>query len=247
MRPLNVIGLALNMAIVALAGIAATVVATTAASLLVQSASATTNDVITTTTTNLTTQDAIARGSSNNNDSNSNVALGNLLAVTQGINETYNAINETYAVVTYLDSVTLMPPNANNTTIIINATESGNSTVNIQPNGITLVQGQGILVTQEDGDGRGEEENATTTFVSLGTANSNGTESRTGVVGTGSRIGVVFFNTNSTGQLAFLENMVGIYQAESSPERVTSRVWEWKEGGTIPFDNGGGAPSTTGN
>lgn len=238
MQPPNVIGLIVAVAIVALAGIAAIVVATTAASLLLQSESATaTADIMTTTiptTTNVTTQDAIASGGNNNN--NSNVTLDNLLAVTQGIDETYTPINDTYAVVSYLDSVTLMPPNAATT---INATETGNSTVNIQPNGVTLVQGQGFLVTE---DGNGKEENATTTFVSLGSTNPNGTGSRAGVIGTGSRIGVVFYNTNSTGKLAFLDNMVGIYQAESSPEGVTSRLWEWT-GGTLPFGNSGSAPT----
>jgi hypothetical protein len=230
MQLLNVIGLIVAVATVALVGIAA-IVATTAASLLVQSASATTIDVMTTTTptTNVTIQGAIASGGGNNNNSNSNVTLGNLLAVSQGIDETYNEINDTYAVVSYLNRVTLMPPNATTT---INTTETGNATVNIQPNGVALVQGQGFLVTQEDGDGNGEE-NATTAFVSLGTANPNGT---------GSRTGIAFFSTNSTGQLAFLDNMVGIYQIESSQDRASSRMWEWK-GGMIPFENGG-APTT---
>ena len=239
MQSLNVIGLIVAVAIVALVGIAAIVVAIPAASLSVQSASH--GDTTTLPIANMTPQGIIASGSGNNNNSNSNVTLGNRLAVTQGINETYNAINETYAVVSYLDNVTLMPPYG---TTIINATESGNSTVNILPNGITLVQGHGLLVTQEDGDGT-EEENATTSFVSLGSTNPNGTGSRIGVVGTGSRIGVVFYNTNSTGQLAFLDNMMGVYKAESSQERVTSRMWEWKGGGgTVPFETGRSAPNT---
>lgn len=226
MQHLNILVLIVAVAIVALAGIAAMVVATTAASLSLLSASA--GDT-TLPKTNVTTQGAIAsrdsgNNNNNNNNSNSNVTLGSLLAVAQGIDETYHAINDTYAIVSYLDSVTLTPPNADTT---INATESGNSTVHFLPNGITLVQGQGFLVTQEDGDGR-EEENATTNFVSVGTTNPNGIESRTGVVGTGSRTGIVYFTTNSTGELAFLDNTVGIYQAETSQERVTSRTWEWK-------------------
>jgi hypothetical protein len=32
-----------------------------------------------------------------------------------------------------------------------------------------------------------------------------------------SSTGVVFFNTNSTGQLAFLDNMIAIYQVKTSP------------------------------
>ena len=57
--------------------------------------------------------------------------------------------------------------------------ESGNSTVHFLPNGITLVQDQGFLVTREVGD---SEENATTNFVSVGTTNPDGTGSRIGVV-----------------------------------------------------------------
>jgi hypothetical protein len=55
----------------------------------------------------------------------------------------------------------------------------------------------------------------------------------------------VFFNTNSTGQLAFLDNMVGINDAEFSPEGGTIRVWEWKSG-TLPFERSAVSP-TTGN
>jgi hypothetical protein len=194
--------------------------------------------VIAATATSLTLQGAIASSDSDNNSSNSNVTLGNLIAAAQGIDETYHAINDTYALVSYLDSITLMPPNAPT----INATESGNSTVHFLPNGITLVQGQGLLVTREVGDGI--EENATTYFVSVGSTNPNGTGSRIGVVGTGSRIGVVYYTTNSTGDIALLDNMVGIYQAETSQEGVTSRVWEWKGGGMLPFETGSRTPLT---
>jgi hypothetical protein len=138
-----------------------------------------------------------------------------------------------------LGSRIIVPPNATNT---INATETGNVTVNIQPNGLSIEQGQGFIVT-EDG-ASAEEENATITFVLL---------SRTNPDGTGSGTGVVFYSTNSTGQLAFLDNMVAISQIEYSPEEGINRFgeWEWK-GGTLPFETGGAAaaaapPSTTGN
>jgi hypothetical protein len=84
----------------------------------------------------------------------------------------------------------------------------------------------------------GQQESATATFVSLGRSNPEGT--------TGSSTGVVFFSTNSTGQLAFLDNMVGIAQVEFSPEESTVRIWEWK-GGTLPFENGDAAAPTTAN
>ena len=42
-----------------------------------------------------------------------------------------------------------MPPNATNTTSLsdYNATETGNLTLKLQPNGITFVEGQSLLVT----------------------------------------------------------------------------------------------------
>jgi len=50
----------------------------------------------------------------------------------------------------------------------------------------------------------------------------------------------------SNGQLAFLDEMVGINDSKFSQGSGTIRVWEWK-GGTLPFEiDGRGAP-TTGN
>jgi hypothetical protein len=214
MKALNVIGVIVAMAIMALAGIA--VIAAT--SLLVQSANAT--DVITTTTTvGGGEEEAISTTTTNNN---SNVTLGNLFYVSRGVEATFNPINETYIVSSYLDNVTLMPPNA--TGVVINATERGNYTINIQPNGLSIHQGEGFLMTED-----GTEENATVTFASL---------SRTNPDGTGSATGAVFFSTNSTGQLAFLNNMLALAQVEFSPEGSTVRMWEWK-GGTLPSPNGG--------
>jgi hypothetical protein len=85
----------------------------------------------------------------------------------------------------------------------------------------------------DDGSGTAEQENATTAFVDISRMNPDGT-----VVGTG----VVFFSTKSTGQLAFLDNMVGIPQTEFSPEGGTIRMWEWKVGGTLPFESDASAP-----
>ena len=213
MRILEGTGVIVAMTIIALAGIALPV----AVSLLDQSATAT--DIM-----NTTTEGAV--GSSNNN---SDVSLGNLVYVAQGIEETANPVNDTYIVISYVDSVTLMPPNATGADVI-NATETGNFTVTIQPDGLSINQGQGVIMTGDDG----QQESATATFVSLGRSNPEGT--------TGSSTGAVFFSTNSTGQLAFLNNMVGIAQVEFSPEESTVRIWEWK-GGTLPFENGVGAPT----
>lgn len=115
-----------------------------------------------------------------------------------------------------------MPPNATNT---INATETGNITLNIQPNGVNFAQGQGFIVT-EDGAAAEKEENATFTYVMLSRANPDGT---------GAGTGVAFFNTNSTGQLAFLDNMIAIYQVKASPVGTTIQMWEWK-GADVLFE-----------
>jgi len=82
------------------------------------------------------------------------------------------------------------------------------------------------LTEGDDDDGTAEQENPTTTFVDI---------SRISPDGLGGGTGVVFFSTNSTGQLAFLDNMVGINDSELSQGGGTIRVWEWK-GGTLPFE-----------
>ena len=214
MRVINVIGATMGVMLIALAGIA---VAATA-SLLIQTVSAT--DVLnTSSTTNLTTEGDIAR--SNNN---TNVTLGNLFYRAKTLEETYYPINETYVVISYVYNVTLIPPNATtvaSTGTVINATERGNFTVNNLPNGLSINQGQGLIMTEDD-SGKAEEI-ATATFISL---------ARTNPDGIGSGTSVVFFSTNSTGQLSFLNNMIGIAQVEFSPEGTTVRIWEWK-GGTL--------------
>ena len=145
-----------------------------------------------------------------------------------------NPINETYIETSTVNNLTIIPPNATARTTI-NATETANVTVNILPNGLALDKGQSLIVADRDDDGgTAEQENATTTFVDISRLNPDGS---------GSGTGVVFFSTNSTGQLAFLDNMVGINDSEFSQGGGTIRVWEWK-GGTLPFETGGsGAPA----
>jgi hypothetical protein len=230
MGTLNITWVIVAVTIIALGGIAVTA---GAPSLLVQLVSAT--DIATTTMGGQGGEEvASTSGSTTTNNNNSNVTLGNLFYSTQQpIEETVNPINETYIEISYVDRVALMPPNA--TGVVINATERGNFTVTILPNGLSVNQGQS-LITTEDGDG--QEESATTTFVSLG---------RVGPDGTGSHTGAEFFSTNSTGQLAFLDNMVGIAQVEISPEGTTVKIWEWKGGSLAPENGSGGGVATTGN
>jgi hypothetical protein len=230
MKNLNVIGVIVAVTIIiALGGIA--IVA--AASLLVQSASATT-DVMTNTTTSVGGGDQEAVSSNTNTTNNSNAVLGSLFMIVEFETASVNPINETYIETSTVNNVTILPPSATTGTTI-NATETVNATVNILPNGLALDKGQSLIVTEGDDGTAAEQENATTTFVDISRLNPDGS---------GSGTGVVFFSTNSTGQLAFLDNMVGINQGELSPEGGKIRVWEWK-GGTLPFETGaGGAPST---
>ena|ERR671914_48841 len=220
MRTLNGIGVLAAITIIALAGIVSQV----AASLLVQSASATT-DVMTSGTGG---EEAVTATTANNN---SNTVLGSLFFIGEDETTSFNPINETYSEISFEGNVTLIPPN---TATRINTTETGNLTVSIQPNGLGFVQGQSVLVT-EGGDGA-EQETATTTFVDI---------SRTNPDGSGNSTQVVFFSTNSTGQLAFLDNMLAIAQIEFTAEGGNIRMWEWK-GGTVPFENDGGVSQVDG-
>jgi hypothetical protein len=118
------------------------------------------------------------------------------------------------------------------TTAAINATETGNLTLKLQPNGITFVEGQSLLVTEGGGGnnsrgGTEQQENATAVLVDLNGVRPDDPRSSTGVV---------FFSTNSTGQLAFLDNMIAIYQVKASPAGTAIEMWEWK-GADIPFGN----------
>jgi hypothetical protein len=152
----------------------------------------------------------------------SNALLGRLFSYgeAEDTESNVNPVNETYIVISYSGNRIILPPN---TTGIINTTETGNVTINIQPNGLSFNQGHAVIMTEEGG------ENATISFVLL---------TRTNPDGSGSGTSVTYFSTNSTGQLAFLNNMVAIGQVEYSPAEGINRFaeWEWK-GGTLPFEN----------
>jgi hypothetical protein len=170
------------------------------------SASTIGNTTTTTTSVGGEEQEAVSTSTTTTNNNVSNDVLGSLFLTEEAEFTSFNPINKTCIEISYVGNATIMPPNATNT---INATETGNITLNIQPNGVNFAQGQGFLVIDEGDNGaQEEEENATTTFVEL---------SRVGPGDTGSGTGVVSFNTNSTGQLAFLDNMLAIYQHEMYP------------------------------
>jgi hypothetical protein len=224
MTTLSVIELILPVTIIALAGIAVAA----AASLLIQSASAT--DVMTETVGGEEEALITTSTSANNDNNNSNAVLGSLFLTGEDKLTSFNPINETYTEVSYVGNRTIIPPDA--TTATINATETGNLTLNLQPNGITFVEGQSLLVTEGGGNnnsGAEQQENATAVLVDLNGVRPDDPRSSTGVI---------FFSTNSTGQLAFLDNMIAIYQVKASPAGTAIEMWEWK-GADIPFENKG--------
>jgi hypothetical protein len=180
---------------------------------------------------NTTLQDApMTTTNSSGNNNVSNAVLGSLFLTGEDKLTSFNPINETYTEVSYVGNRTIMPPDTT-TTATINATETGNLTLKLQPNGITIVEGQSLLVTEGGGSNNDAEqqENATAVLVDLNGVRPDDPRSSTGVV---------FFSTNSTGQLAFLDNMIAIYQVKASPEGTAIRMWEWK-GADLPFESGG--------
>ena len=220
MRILCVIELILAVAIIALFGI--TAAAEVESLFLVHSASAATDVMTGILEVSLNTM------SRNNTTANSsNAVLGTLFLTGDDKLTSFNPINETYTEVSYVGNRTIMLPNANDTTI--NATETGNLTLKLQPNGITFVEGQSLLVTggeSNNGGGAEQQENATAVLVDLNGVRPDDPRSSTGVV---------FFNTNSTGQLAFLDNMIAIYQVKASPVGTAIQMWEWK-GADVLFE-----------
>ncbi|HEU4822927.1 MAG TPA: hypothetical protein VFS97_05835 [Nitrososphaeraceae archaeon] len=227
MRTFSAIELGLALTIIALAGISVG----TAASFLAQSASATTDVITNTTVGEEGVEETVSSTTTTTTTTDSNISnalLGHLFSYGEGedIESNVNPINETHIVVSYSSNRIILPPNA---TGVINATETGDLTINILPNGLSFNQGQAVIMTEGGAAEEEEGENATITFVLL---------TRTNPDGSGSGTSVTYFSTNSTGQLAFLDNLVAIGQVEYSPEEGINRFaeWEWK-GGTVPFEN----------
>src|SRR5687767_11334716 len=101
------------------------------------SASTTGNSTTTTTTSVGGEQEAISSTTTNNA---SNALLGRLFSYDEGeaVEPNVNPVNQTYIVISYSGNRIILPPNG---TGIINATETGNVTINIQPNGLSFNQG----------------------------------------------------------------------------------------------------------
>src|SRR5215216_3818708 len=106
------------------------------------SASTTGNTTTTTTSVGGEEQEAVSSTTTTTNNV-SNALLGRLFSFGEGTEANVNPINETYIVISYLGNRIIMPPNA---TGVINSTETGNVTINIQPNGLSINQGQAFIM-----------------------------------------------------------------------------------------------------
>src|SRR5215213_6838915 len=97
------------------------------------SASTTGNTTTTTASVGGEEQEAVSSTTTTSTNNVSNALLGRLFSFGEGTEANVNPINETYIVISYLGNRIIMPPNA---TGVINSTETGNVTINIQPNGL---------------------------------------------------------------------------------------------------------------
>ena len=146
---------------------------------------------------------------------NENIAATNNEAITlanepflveHGMAVEVNPINQTHIQISLVGNGTITLPNSTET---VKTRDTGNALVRLLTPTGDIAQGQ-IHISTED-----ESENATVFFTEIA-KNEKG-------------IGVAYFSTNSTGKLAFLDNMVAIFQDESQPDGSTViTAWEWR-------------------
>jgi hypothetical protein len=116
-----------------------------------------------------------------------------------------NPINQTHIQISLAGNGTITLPNSTET---VKTKDTGNALVRLTPTG-DIAQGQ-IHISTEDGG-----EKVTVFF--------------TEIAKNGKGIGVAYFSTNSTGKLAFLDNMVAVFQDElQQNENTVITAWEWK-------------------
>jgi hypothetical protein len=139
------------------------------------------------------------------NNSNNAITLANKpFLVEHGRTVAANPINQTHIQISLVGNGTIMLPNSTET---VKTKDTGNAIARLTPTG-NIAQGQ-IHISTEDGN-----ENGTVFFTEIG-QNEKG-------------IGVAYFSTNSTGKLAFLDNMVAVIQDEIQPNGDTMiTAWEW--------------------
>lgn len=142
---------------------------------------------------------------SNNNKNNAIILAEKPFLVEHGKTVAVIPINQTHIQILLAGNGTIMLPNSTET---VKTNDTGNAIARLTPTG-NIAQGQ-IHISTEDGN-----ENGTVFFTEIG-QNEKG-------------IGVAYFSTNSTGRLAFLDNMVAVIQDELRPNGDTMiTAWEWR-------------------
>src|SRR5215217_425903 len=141
----------------------------------------------------------------NNNKNNTIILAERPFLVEQGKTVAATPINQTHIQISLAGNGTITLPNSTET---VKTKDTGNAIARLTPTG-NIAQGQ-IFINTEDGS-----ENGTVFFTEIG-QNEKG-------------IGVAYFSTNSTGKLAFLDNMVAVIQDEMQPNGDTMiTAWEWR-------------------
>jgi hypothetical protein len=130
-----------------------------------------------------------------------------------------NMTSETQVQFTFEGNTTITVPNSTET---IKTVDRGQGNVTFLPEGGGVVIRGQIHMTTEDGS-----ENATADF----TEYMKSEESR--------GVGVAYFSTSSTENLALLNNMIALYLDEIQPnEDSIVSFFEWKSGGAVPIGTG---------
>jgi hypothetical protein len=180
--------------------LAATLAAGFGAALLATTQGVTANASIPTDTTEPNESIAL-----NNNNNNTITLAEKPFLVEHGKTVAAMPINQTHIQISLAGNGTITLPNSTET---VKTKDIGNAIIRLTPTG-DIAQGQ-ILISTEDGSEKG------TVFF-------------TEIAQNGKGIGVAYFSTNSTGKLAFLDNMVAVLQDELQPNGNTAiTVWEWR-------------------
>jgi hypothetical protein len=149
------------------------------------------------------TNESISPTSNNNN--NAITLAEKPFLVEHGKTVSANPINQTHMQISLVGNGTITLPNSTET---ITTKDSGSAIARLTPTG-NIVNGQ-IHVGTEDGS-----ENATVFFTEIGQG--------------GKGVGVAYFATNSTGKLAFLNDMVAVIEDEIQPNGdILITAWEWR-------------------
>ena len=145
------------------------------------------------------------RIASRNSDNSAIILAEKPFLVEDGKTVAATPINQTHMQISLVGNGTITLPNSTET---VTTKDTGNAIARLTPTG-NIVHGQ-IRISTEDGS-----ENGTVFFTEIGQ--------------NGKGVGVAYFTTNSTGKLAFLDNMVAVIEDELQTNGNTLiTAWEWR-------------------